>query len=184
MTIESTRSTATGSLLSKITFSSHVGTHLDAPKHAVDGGIGIDELALDKFIGACRVIDLAECETSIKPDDIKRKEIKRGEKILFKTKNSNRGLDKFYSDFVFVSSDAAHYLADIGVGLVGIDYFSIKQKGSADNTPHTALLSKNIPILEGINLSEVKEGKYFLIALPLKFTDLDGSPTRAVLLED
>ena len=66
--------------------------------------------------------------------------------------------------------------------LVGIDYLSIKQRGSKDNTPHTALLERSIPILEGIDLSEVTEGSYFLAALPLKFDHIEASPCRAVLL--
>ena len=63
-----------------------------------------------------------------------------------------------------------------------IDFLSIKQRGSSDNRPHTELLSKNIPIIEGLNLKEVEEGEYQLIAIPLAFTAIDGSPTRAVLV--
>ena len=67
--------------------------------------------------------------------------------------------------------------------LIGIDSLSIKKRGLPDNRAHSELLSKGVPILEGLNLKEVEEGEYTLIALPLAFTGIDGSPTRAVLVE-
>lgn len=181
--IVSLKSLGTRSQLSIITLSSHVGTHLDAPIHAIHGGKTIDQLNLSSFIGECRVVDCSNSSGSISLGDVKRFKISKGERILFKTSNSKRGLGKFYGDFIFLSPDAAKYLAEKKVALVGIDYFSIKQRGSKDNRPHTELLSKNIPILEGIDLSKVKEGNYFLICLPLKFVGIDGSPCRAVLLK-
>ncbi|OGK19132.1 hypothetical protein A3G67_02570 [Candidatus Roizmanbacteria bacterium RIFCSPLOWO2_12_FULL_40_12] len=183
MVIEETKSTATGSQLSKITFSSHIGTHIDAPLHAIAGGISLDQINLEKFIGTCRVVDMQSSKPSISTEDVKKTNPQKGERILFKTSNSERGLETFYEDFVFLSPEAASHLATSEVSLVGIDYFSIKQKGSTDNRPHTELLAKNIPIVEGINLKDVEPGEYFLIALPLKFIGTDGSPARVVLLQ-
>ena len=100
-----------------------------------------------------------------------------------KTKSSERGYTEFYKDYVYLSSDAAQYLADKNIKLIGIDYFSVKQKGSLDNTPHTAFLEKNIPILESINLASVEAGEYFLMAAPLALQSVDGSPVRALLLK-
>lgn len=182
MTIESLKS-ASGNFLSKITFGSHTGTHIDAPSHAVRGGKSIDQIDLERFIGPCRVIDCTASKVSISLEDVKRSRPKKEERLLFKTSNSKRGFEIFYEDFVFLSPEAAAYLATSEVALVGIDSLSIKQKGSPDNTPHTALLSKGIPILEGIDLSQVSPGDYYLIVLPLRFTGLDGSPARAVLLK-
>lgn len=167
---------------SKITTSSHNGTHIDAPRHAFSDGKGIDELSLDLFIGPCRVLDFTASKAEITIDDLQSKDIKENERILFKTSNSIRGFETFYNDYVYLSSQGAVYLAELRVSLVGIDAWSIKQKGSKDNTSHTALLSKEIPILEGINLKDAEETKYTLIALPLKLSTLDGSPVRAALL--
>jgi len=66
--------------------------------------------------------------------------------------------------------------------LVAIDYLSIKQRGGADNRPHTSLLENNIVIVEGVDLSKVEAGEYFLVCLPLKFTNIDGATSRALLL--
>lgn len=178
-----TLKSSSGNFLTKITMGSHTGTHIDAPRHVSEQGIPIDQIHLNTFVGQCRVVDCTSSAGSIKTQDLESKYIQKDERILFKTTNSNRGFNSFYEDYIFVSPEASAYLAEKEVLLVGIDYLSIKQKGSSDNLPHTNLLNKNIPIIEGIDLSKVEEGEYFLIALPLKFTGIDGSPARVVLLK-
>jgi arylformamidase len=144
----------------------------------------LDSIPFETFIGPCRVLDFSNEEgKAVTKKFLETKYIKKGERILFKTKNSLRGFETFYDDYIFLSGDAAEYLASLEVLLVGIDSLSVKERGSKDNRPHTALLSKNIPILEGVNLKDVEEGEYELICPPLKFLDIDGSPTRAVLLQ-
>lgn len=172
------------SYLSRIAFGSHTGTHIDGPAHVLAGGINIDELPLDLMIGPCRVLDMTTSKKSVTQEELVKKRIKKGERILLKTKNSSRGYERFYSDYIFVASEAARYLSQRQIKLIGIDYLSIKQKGVKDNTPHTAFLAKKIPILEGINLVNVNEGAYFLIALPLKFVGIEAAPARAVLLKN
>jgi arylformamidase len=178
-----TFNSATGlSTSSKFSTSTHNGTHIDSPGHAADDGLDIDDLSLSTFIGPCRVIDLTASEVKITVEDLKSKDIQKGERILLKTSNSERGFETFYDDYVYLSGDAALYLASQGVILVGIDALSIKQKGSKDNTPHTALLSRLIPIIEGLDLNHVAEGEYTIIAFPLKINAKDGAPARVVLL--
>lgn len=180
--ITPTRSSVTGSALSEITLSSHAGTHIDAPAHVIEGGKTIDQIKLDIFFGPCRVLDLTQVKDGILVKDLEGKNIKEGERILLKTNNSKRGFDKFYEDYVYLSSEGAEYLADLGVKLVGIDCLSIKKRGLSDNRAHSELLSKNISIIEGLNMANIEEGKYTLVAFPLKFTGIDGSPARIVLI--
>ena len=99
--------------LSKIVMGSHSGTHIDAPLHAMIGGSTIDELPLDIFVGDCRVIDFTSSKEAITIEDLKRENIKAGERILAKTSNSSRGFKTFYDDYVYLDADAADYLADI-----------------------------------------------------------------------
>lgn len=169
--------------LSKITMGTHTGTHIDAPMHAVIDAPTLDQIPLETFVGVCRVVDAThrgagEC---VKKEDIG--EVGPGDRILIKTSNSIRGFDKFYDDYVYLDGDAADWLAAEGVGLVGIDYLSIKQRGSKDQRPHTSLLEKNIPIIEGINLNHVGPGYYEIICLPLKFIGVEGGPARIILRE-
>ncbi|MCA9371492.1 cyclase family protein [Candidatus Woesebacteria bacterium] len=174
---------ASGNTISKITFGSHTGTHIDAPRHSSVDGIPLDQIPLSTFVGMCRVIDCTSEQTFISQSFLESQNIQTKERILLKTSNSTRGFETFYDDYVFLSPEGARYLAEKGVQLVGIDYLSIKQRGSKDNRPHTELLSKNIPIVEGIDLRKVDAGDYFLVILPLYFTDIDGAPARAILLK-
>ncbi len=166
---------------SQILLGTHVGTHIDAPAHAFRTGKKIQDFPLSYFVGPARVLDLTQSKISISVEDVKIKSVEKGERILLKTSNSSRGFSKFYDDYVFLSAEAAEYLASLEITLVGIDAFSIKQKGSKDNRPHTALLSKNIPIIEGLNLSVVEEDNYYLIAAPLSTETDDAAPARAIL---
>ncbi len=173
--------------LSSITMGSHTGTHVDAPVHAIEGAIALDKIPLENFVGPCRVFDFSSFEEeAVTKEMLAVKNIKKGERILLKTRNSSRimrGMETFYDDFIYLDGDAADYLRDIGVTLVGIDALSIKKRGSKDHRPHLSLLSKNIPIIEGLSLADVSEGEYELVFLPLKFTDIDGAPGRAILIE-
>lgn len=170
------------SVISSLHMGSHTGTHVDAPRHAIDGAPGVDAIGMHHFIGPCRVIDMTGSRGEISADELALEHIRPTERILLKTNNSVRGFDQFYDDFVSLSHNAATYLADIGPLLVGIDSLSIRQKGSVDNTPHTALLQRDIPIVEGLDLSAVEPGVYSLVVLPLRIVDGDGAPARAVLL--
>lgn len=168
--------------LSEITFGSHTGTHVDAPRHVFKIGRGVGELPLASFIGPCRVLDLTNVSGAIAVGDLQPHRIRARERILVKTKNSQRGYKKWRDDYVWLMPDAAKFLAKKKIALFGIDALSVKQRGSPDNQPHTALLSRNIPIVEGLDLKRILPGRYFLAVLPLKFMGLDGAPARAVLM--
>jgi arylformamidase len=172
--------------LSLVSIGSHTGTHIDAPAHAIQGARTIDDIPLETFFGPCRIFDfslMTEAGGAVTKEMLLVKNIQKNERILLKTFNSIRGFKLFYNDYVYLDGDAADYLASLGVMLVAIDALSIKQRGSTDHRPHLSLLSKNIPIIEGINLADVSEGIYTFMCLPLAFTGIDGSPVRAVLME-
>lgn len=171
------------SYLSEITFGSHTGTHIDVPRHVFETGIGVDKISLDQLIGPARVLDMTHCEKAVTTEDLKKENIKKGERILVKTKNSLRGFREFYPDYIYLDGDAAEFLAEKEITLFGIDSLSIKQKGNPDVRAHTELLKNNIVIIEGLDLSKAEPGNYNLYCLPLKFVGLDGSPARVILIK-
>lgn len=179
---EPLKSASGTSFLTAITMSSHAGTHIDAPSHVTEGGKPIESFYLERFYGPARVLDMAHCRELVTKDDLQSCNIKANERILLKTQNSLRGFETFHETWVALSSEGASYLSAIGVSLVGIDWFGIKQKNAPDNLAHTALLDRGIPILEGINLSAVEPGDYTLNAFPLAMRGIDGAPARAVLI--
>jgi arylformamidase len=171
---------------SAISLGVHTGTHMDAPKHFIKDGRSIDKLPLETSVGPARVIEIKD-KISIKPEELKQHNIKKGERILFKTVNSPRcwQTDAFVNDFVFVTRDAAQFLVDAGVILVGVDYLSVgspmdPEKAMRPDT-HQILLGAGLYLIEGLNLTAVKAGDYNLICLPLKLMDAEGSPVRAIL---
>lgn len=164
---------------SKITLGSHTGTHIDAPSHFLGKGKTINEINLDKCMGQCQVIEISEELQTIEKEHIDGKISSK--RVLFKTKNSKLLNKPYTKNITSLSISAAEYLIERNVVLVGIDYTGIEASGSPGHPVHTKLLEKEIVIVEGINLSEVNPGNYELIVLPLRLTDLDGSPARAVL---
>ena len=165
-----------------LSFGTHTGTHIDAPKHFIDEGIGIDRLDINKLIGYCRVIEVPADASPISKEFIELLNINKGDRLLFKTKNSKIiSTDKnFHEDYVYVANDAAQYMVDKGVILVGVDYLSVEGFGKGHET-HRALLGAGIIIIESLYLEHVKPGSYKLIALPVKIKDSDGAPARVIL---
>ena len=107
-------------------------------------------------------------------------------RVLFKTRNSafwTGDFTEFRTDFTYLELQAAQVLVQRGVKLVGIDYLSIEKFNSKDHEIHRALLSHDVIIVEGLNLTDVPAGKYELICLPLRLRSNlgDGAPARAVL---
>ncbi|HEX5158183.1 MAG TPA: cyclase family protein [Ktedonobacterales bacterium] len=168
--------------VSKMSMGVHTGTHMDAPIHFIHGGIGIDQMPLTASIGRARVIEIGDT-VSIKPGELAGHDIQRGERILFKTRNSARcwQSDDFVEDFVYIAHEAAQYLAALGVQTVGVDYLSVGGSHVDGPETHQALLGGGVWIIEGLNLSQVEPGDYDLICLPLRIVGGDGAPARAIL---
>jgi arylformamidase len=168
--------------VSRLTMCAHAATHMDAPAHFIDGGDTIDLMPLAAAIGRARVIAIEDPE-SIKPGELAKHRIRRGERILFKTANAGRcwEADGFVEDFVHVSVEAAGYLAERKVGLVGVDYLSVGGFHADGVATHRALLGAGIWIIEGLDLSAVSPGRVHLICLPLKLAGAEGAPARAIV---
>ena len=168
--------------LSQISMGSHTGTHMDAPLHFIKKGTSIDRLPLETTIGRARVIEIQDTE-SIKPQELSGHGIRRAERILFKTRNSSRvwRTNVFTENFVFISNEAARFLVRRGVSVIGIDYLSVGGFKHEGGEVHRTLLQAGIWIIEGLDLSLVRPGRYDLICLPLKLEHADGAPARALL---
>jgi arylformamidase len=168
--------------VSKLSLGVHTGTHMDAPIHFIAGGVGIDSVPLDALIGLARVIEIADSD-SIKVEELEPYQPQSGERLLFKTRNSVRcwQTDDFVEDFVYLSQEAARYLAAQRVQTVGVDYLSVGGFFKDGPETHHALLSAGIWIIEGLNLAAIQPGMYELICLPLRIAGADGAPARAVV---
>ena len=167
--------------VSTLRLGSHTGTHMDAPRHFIDGAAGIDTLALDVLIGPALVVEVA-AERLIEPADLAALPLDGHTRLIFKTRNSalwDRA--SFAREYVALSVEAARQLVDRGMRLLGIDYLSIEAFGATGHPVHKTLLGAGVVILEGLDLRRVTPGPYELYCLPLRIAGGDGSPCRAVL---
>ena len=163
--------------------SAHTGTHMDGPCHFLPGREGVDTFPLDIAVGRARVIALPNDCLAIDEAELAGQNLRPGERILFKTRNSADRWDysDFKPDFTALTAKGAQVLADAGVRLVGIDYLSIGLFEKDIIETHRVLLSAGVWILEGLDLRNIEEGEYDLICLPLRIQGSDGAPARAIL---
>ncbi len=168
--------------VSKFAATVHIGTHMDAPVHFINNGVWMDGVPLDAVIGRARVISIKDPE-AIRVPEIEAYGIGEGERILFRTANSDRvwETDEFEKEFVYISHEAAEYLAARRVRTVGVDYLSVGAFDGDGPQTHRALLGGGVWIIEGLRLGKVEPGNYDLICLPLRLVGSDGAPARAVL---
>ena len=175
-----------GANVSALNFGAHTGTHVDAPAHFIEGARKVDALCLDVLIGEADVVHVPEELRVIDEEFVTANCAAGSERILFKTRNSAfwaGDFTDFRTDFTYLDVGAAQRLVQQGVRLIGIDYLSIEKFNSKDHEVHRVLLSQDVIILEGLNLTGVPAGKYELICLPLRLRSHlgDGAPARAVL---
>ncbi|MCA1688620.1 MAG: cyclase family protein [Actinobacteria bacterium] len=171
--------------VSRWELSAHTGTHVDARMHFIPGGWTIDSLELSRCVGPCRVVDLTHIEGHVGRADLEAAEVAGTARLLFKTRNSELGLmaqEEFSEDYAAISLEAAEYLVEIGAETVGVDYLSVEPFEDKEFNTHHALLGADVVVLEGLVLSGVEPGEYFLACLPLKLAGSDGSPARAILM--
>ncbi|MBM4055567.1 MAG: cyclase family protein [Planctomycetes bacterium] len=167
--------------VSELKIGSHCGTHIDAPYHFLENGRTIDQIILENLIGDAMIFEFDNQE-KIDVSDVKRLRLDNVKRVIFKTINSSYWkLSAFKKDFVYITKEAAQYLVDRGIQLVGVDYLSIEKFNSQKAETHGVFLQNNVVVLEGLDLSLVAAGNYELIALPLKIKSGDGSPARVIL---
>lgn len=161
----------------------HIGTHVDAPDHFLGNGQTVENLQLDLLVGAAFVVEI-HVDGQVSAVDLQSASIPEGTKrLLIKTANSQlwaEGVKEFKSDFIALEADAAAYLVNQGVEVVGVDYLSVAP--FADPAPtHRILLEAGVLVIEGLNLSGIESGDYTLMCLPLKISGSDGAPARVLL---
>lgn len=164
----------------------HIGTHVDAPCHFLgDEATGVESLDLSVLTGPARVVELHPAGDAISADDLHAADIPSGTtRLLLKTPNSAlwaRREAAFHEDFLALDADAAQWVVDQGIRLVGVDYLSVAPFRDPIPT-HRILLQAGVIPLEGLNLAAVSPGEYLLYCLPLNIPGSDGAPARAILI--
>ena len=159
--------------LTAFSMCAHNGTHVDAPHHFIQEGNTVDQIPLEKTVGLCFV---AEWNGILGGEDARRI-LNRA--ALAVRESARRILLKGDAT---VSAEAARMFVGGGVDLIGNESQTVGPE-DAPMEVHKILLGADVVLLEGIRLSDVPEGVYFLNAAPLCLGGADGAPCRAILAE-
>jgi arylformamidase len=167
--------------VSTIHMSAHAGTHVDAPRHFSDQGLGAEALPLEMLLGRTRVIEITS-RRGVEAADLERFDLSEDVRLLIKTANSRLwGSAEFHPDYIGVTESAARYLVDHGIKVVGVDYLSVEEYRKPGAPAHRILLGGGTIVIEGLNLRDVDPGIYEMLCLPLRVVGSDGAPARVLL---
>ncbi|MFH1649743.1 MAG: cyclase family protein [Candidatus Woesearchaeota archaeon] len=158
----------------------HSGTHFAAPKHVMKQGRDVTSIPIEACYGPCRVLDLTSVQGTIMPAHLK--DVKKGERIILKTRNSTKGNKNYDKEFASMSKEAAEFLGEKETILLGLDAWTLER--DKENNAYKALFRANCAILLGCVLKEIKPGDYTLSAFPLMIPGAEGTPVRAVLMRE
>jgi arylformamidase len=172
--------------VSELRMGTHTGTHVDPPNHFIEGAGGIDSVPLEVLVGDALVVDGRYLDRPIEVTDLEKLGIPEGaQRVLVRTANSERWRQpriEVPDVYACLTAEAARWVVDRGIKLIGVDFLSVEQKGAEGHPTHHTLLENGVVIVEGLNLGDVEPGQYTLVCLPLRIKDGDGGPARAVLM--
>ena len=182
--IDKSHEAGDGVQLTHLNFGAHTATHLDAPRHFVPGGGLVTGLDLRDLIGPCIVLHYSEEGPIGKEFFIEHLADRPCRRLLLRCDRHAGKLDQpeFFEDYVGIDEDAARWLVEHGIRLIGTDYLSIGPFHQGNPEVHRALLGGTVVIVEGLELRGVKPGEYTLVCLPISIPS-DGAPCRAILLQ-
>jgi arylformamidase len=166
----------------KISTSTHIGTHIDAPFHFDNEGDKVHEIDLERYIGPAVVIDCTG-KKKVNAKDLSERLTDFPAIVILKTNSWDDRL-AFPKSIPYLDPEIGDFLKRKGVKLLGVDLPSVDAIDSKELITHHALHKNDVYILEGLILDDIKEGTYRLVALPLKIEGSDGSPVRAILIKD
>ena len=156
--------------LTAFSMCAHNGTHIDAPYHFIPDGKTVDRTDLSAFVGDCYV---ARHEGDVSAAD--------AADILAAAQAQNAAQRILIAGKAVVTVDAARVFAQAGILLLGNESQTVGPE-DAPKAVHLILLSAGVVLLEGIVLTGVQTGRYFLSAAPLNLGGCDGAPCRAYLM--
>jgi len=167
---------------SRFEMGAHCGTHIDAPLHFEKDGFTVEAIPVENLVGPAKLVHFPKRDC-IDRADLENLDWRGVERVLFRTRNSDHWAagGGFDPHFVYLTGEAAEYLVDQKIRLVGIDSLGIEQLGHQEHPAHHALLQAGVTIVEGLYLVDVPPGDYTFFCGPLRIVGAEGAPARALL---
>jgi arylformamidase len=169
-----------GLVVSSITSTCHIGTHLDAPLHLDPTGVGVEGVSVDRCVGPAEVVSVPADGRMLTADDLPMEWVPRTPRVLLRSESHPLGRE-IGSGFTALSAELVHRLADDGVIFLGVDTPSVDPFESEGLPAHRALLERGMTWIEGMWLANAEPGRYFLVALPMLLEGSEAAPVRAIL---
>jgi len=174
--------------LTKLTIGSHTGTHIDAPRHFIPNGIGVDQIPASKLVGEAFVTDMSSkpIGSGITARDLRKtleRNVTEDDIVVIYTGCSERWEDEsIRQNYTYLTGDAAEYLVSKRVRAVGIDFLSVERFQAPTPVAHKALLSKGIFIIESLggSIKQFVRKRFLMICMPIKLQNGDGAPSRII----
>jgi arylformamidase len=170
--------------IGKIEMVANTGTYLDSPFHRYEHGKDLSQLELKKLANLPAIKITAQRNQTIDVSCFPRDGNLEGKAILVETGWSrNWNTPQYFEGHPFLTADAAQFLADSGVALVGIDSHNIDDVLDLRRPVHSILLKQEIPIVEHMtNLAALPHGDFAFFAVPVKVKGFGTFPVRAFAL--
>jgi arylformamidase len=174
--------------LTKLTIGSHTGTHIDAPRHFIPNGIGVDQIPASKLVGEAYVTDMSSkpIGSGITARDLRKtleRKVIEDDIVVIYTGCSERWEDEsIRQNYTYLTGGAAEYLVSKKVRAVGIDFLSVEKFGATTPVAHKTLLGHGIFIIESLSRAtkQFAQKRFLLICLPIKLQNGDGAPSRII----
>ncbi|MDL2235426.1 cyclase family protein [Christensenellaceae bacterium OttesenSCG-928-L17] len=172
----------------RLTLYSHTGTHMDAPAHIFEERPTLDALQVDRFAGKALVVDCTDLRTGgrVSMERIARPLADEADFLLFRFGyDAHWNTDAYFEDYPCISEEVAQYMIESGKKGIGVDVIGIDPIADRMMPLHKKLLARDMVIVENLcNLDAVGSGLFMFLALPLKFSNSDGAPVRAIAMVD
>ena len=166
--------------VSRLTLSTHSGAHADAPLHFDPAGAAIDAVGLVPYLGPVQLLSVTEGPDRIAAGEVLPRLEPGTRRVLLRT-FEHFPHDAWPTHFRTPAPDLVEALGAAGVRLLGIDGPSLDPQDAKDLVSHQALGRWRMAVLEGLVFDGVPDGRYELIAPPLRLSGADASPVRALL---
>ena len=180
----------------------HGFTHVDSERHFSPTGLTFDEMPLERYMGPAAVVDVSAVEPNA-PVTEKMvagagDHIEEGDIILLRSgwdRRESLDREEFWTRAPYMTTEACRWLHARGIGAIAFDFpqdycirdyvTGARKPELEENTTHIELLLKGIPMFEYLcNMTEIRNSRVEFVGLPLKLPECDGSPIRAVAVEE
>jgi len=174
--------------LTKLTLGSHTGTHIDAPRHFIPDGIGIDQISPNKLVGEAYIADMSSktIGSGITAQDLRQTleaKVAEDDIVVIYTGCSEHWDDELIRrNYTYLTGDAAEYLVSKKIRAVGIDFLSVEKFQAPTPAAHKTLLGNGIFIIESLSRAtkQFVGRRILMICMPIKLQNGDGAPSRVI----